>query len=137
MKVLRRLLHCAKGATMVEFALLAPVFFLALFGVIEGSRLVWTQQTMAEVAYATARCMSVSSQCADSSAQQGFAVDRAGAYGVAILAADVTPESGVNCNGFPNSSKVTLTSPFNSVLDGFVPAFPDTLSAESCFPVLS
>lgn len=32
----------SRGQAMVEFALVAPVLFLMLFGVIEGGRLVWT-----------------------------------------------------------------------------------------------
>ena len=41
----------SSGAAIIEFALLAPVFFLFLFGTVEGSRLLWTQQTLEEVAY--------------------------------------------------------------------------------------
>lgn len=32
----------SRGQTLVEFALVAPVLFLMLFGIVEGGRLVWT-----------------------------------------------------------------------------------------------
>ena len=137
MRVLRRLGRCTRGAAMLEFALLAPVFLMALFGVIEGSRLVWTQQTISEVAYATARCMSVSANCDTLAEQSSFAVARASSYGITVTAANVTPQGGVDCNGFANSNQVTVTENFDSVLNGFVPNFPATVSASSCFPVLS
>jgi len=38
----RRLL----GQALVEFALVGPLFFLMVFGVIEGGRLVWTMHTL-------------------------------------------------------------------------------------------
>lgn len=136
MIALPRLLQCARGATVVEFALIAPVLFLVMFGIIEGSRMVWTRQTLEEVAYATARCMSVDTACATQSDQQTYATTQAGGYGVTIVAADVAPQINVACNGFAGSSKVTITHTFDSVLDGMVPGFSGSLTAESCFPVL-
>lgn len=137
LKHLGKLLKCQMGATMIEFALLAPMFFLVLFGTIEGARVMWTQQTLDEVAYSTARCMSVSSACDTSAAQQSFAVARASGYGLSVSSASVTPQLDVTCRGFPNSSRVTITHTFTSVMDGFVPVFPAQLQVESCYPTLS
>lgn len=137
MMAIRQILPDARAATAVEFALLAPIFFLLLFGVIEGSRLAWTRQTLDEVAYSTARCMSVSASCEGGSASQDYAVERASGYGVTVAVADVTGEAGITCRGFPNSTRVTITHSFNSVMDGFVPVFPAQIMVESCFPVLS
>ena len=74
---LASLRRCNAGATAVEFALLAPIFFMMLFGLIEFSRMAWTKQTIGDVAYATARCMSVSSSCNTSALQKSYAVSRA------------------------------------------------------------
>lgn len=34
--------HRSRGQSLVEFALISPIFFLIIFGVFEGGRLVWT-----------------------------------------------------------------------------------------------
>lgn len=134
---MRRIITNDAGATVIEFALLAPVFILFLFGTIEASRMMWMQQTLEEVAYATARCASVSASCSDTAARQAFAVARSGAYGIGITTADVTAQGNVTCRGFPTSNRVVITHGFNSVLEAMVGSFPDTLTAESCYPVMA
>ncbi len=134
---MRNLLRNEGGATLVEFALLAPVFFLLLFGTIESARLAWTRQTLDTVAYSSARCLSVSSACDGTGALESYAVDRAQGYGLTLASAGVVPQSDVTCNGFPNSSEVTITHTFHSVMDGFVPVFPAQIQVKSCFPTLS
>ncbi|MEO6093682.1 MAG: TadE/TadG family type IV pilus assembly protein [Novosphingobium sp.] len=129
------LARCRRGATVVEFALLAPVFLLLLFGIIEVARLAWTRQTLEETAFATARCMSVGSSCATATAQKSFAVQRAAAYRIAITAAAVTPTAATSCAGQTNSNLVTIAAPFVSALRGLVP-LPRTLQVTACFPVL-
>lgn len=128
--------RCQTAAAIAEFALLAPVIFLLLIGTIEVSRLLWTKQTLDEVAYSTARCMAVSSACASSNAQKSFAISRAAGYGITIAGPTVTPAAGANCRGFLNSSQVTIDAPVNSVLRGFVPSLPGTIHAQACFPQL-
>ena len=134
--LLKALLKDRAGATIVEFAILAPVFFALLFGTIEGSRLMWVQQTLETVAYSTSRCASVSDSCTTSATQQSYAVARAAGFGITIAAEDVVAQANVTCRGFPTSNRVAITTPFSSVLGGLVPVFPDTLTAESCYPVL-
>lgn len=124
------------GSVVTDFALVAPVLFLLLFGVIEGSRMLWTKQTLEEVAYSTARCMSVSTSCGDDSARQTYAVNRAARYGIGVLGASVTTQSNVTCRGFPNSSRVAINHQFSSVVTGFIPSFEGQMQVESCFPVL-
>lgn len=36
----------SRGQSLVEFALIAPIFFLIIFGILEGGRLVWTYHTL-------------------------------------------------------------------------------------------
>ena len=45
-----------RGVTAVEFALVAPVFMMFMFLIIDGGRAVWTYQTLQEVASNSARC---------------------------------------------------------------------------------
>ena len=136
MRRMRRISSCEKGATVVEFALLAPVFLTFLFGTIEGSRIMWTKHTLDEVAFATARCMSVSTACETQGAQQAFARDRAADYGIDIALADVTLKANADCRGFPDSSRVTITHQFDSVMGGIMPDLAAKLEADSCFPQL-
>ncbi|MCL6251484.1 pilus assembly protein [Altererythrobacter sp. KTW20L] len=135
--LLKALMQDRSGATIVEFAILAPIFFTFLFGTIEGSRLMWVQQTLETVAYSTSRCASVSDDCATSATQQSYAVARAAGFGITIASSDVVAQANVTCGGFPASNRVAITTSFNSVLGGLVPVFPDTLTAESCYPVLA
>ncbi len=129
-------LRCVAGSTTTELALLAPVILLFMIGTIEVSRLVWTKQTLDDVAYSTARCMAVSGSCATSGTQKSYAVARAAGYGITIANNTVTPAAAVNCRGFPNSSRITIIVPTGSVLRGFVPALPTSLRSEACFPQL-
>ena len=65
-RIIRRstgLLRCSRAATAAEFALLVPAILLLLLGTIECGRLLWTKQTLDEVAYNTARGMAVSGSC--------------------------------------------------------------------------
>ncbi len=135
--MLRTLLRNDTGATLSEFALLAPVFFVFLFGTIEGSRMLWMQQTLETVAYSTARCASVNTACAQVSAAKDHAVARAAGYGVTIDADEVTVENNVTCRGFPASNRASITIPLNSVMASLVPVFPESITAESCYPVLT
>lgn len=132
----RKLLDNEQGVSVIEFALLAPAFLTLLFGTIEGSRMMWTKNTLDEVAFATARCMSVSMNCETETQQQNFAIDRAAAYGISITAADVTPAADADCNGFPDSARITITYDFGSVMGGFMPDMAAELKADSCFPQL-
>ncbi|MFC3100560.1 TadE/TadG family type IV pilus assembly protein [Altererythrobacter lauratis] len=135
--MLRALLRNDTAAALTEFALLAPVFFVFLFGTIEGGRLLWMQQTLETVAYSTARCASVSATCGAVQGAKQYAVARAAGYGVTIVTADVTVEKNVTCRGFPASNRTSITTPINSVMASLVPVFPESVTAESCYPVLT
>ncbi|TDN86656.1 TadE-like protein [Stakelama pacifica] len=133
---MKRLFRSMRAATAVEFALLAPLFFLMLFGIIEMSRVLWAQETIEEVAFATARCMSVSDQCASEAQQRQFALARASHSGIGLTGADVVLLPNADCNGVP-ANAVRLTTSFASPVRGLVPGIPQKLQAEACFPVLS
>lgn len=63
------------GASAVEFAITAPVFFAVVFGIIEGGLLLWTQLGLQHGAEMAARCAAVNkTMCNNSSAVQNFAV---------------------------------------------------------------
>lgn len=125
-----------RGATLIEFAIVAPVFILMLIGLIETGRFLWSQHVLKDVAYATVRCMSVSSDCASSQARLSYAVNRASSLGLAVKSENVTISENIACKGLSNANKVAISIPYSSAIKGFVPGAPTTLSAEACFPML-
>ncbi|MBO9574661.1 MAG: pilus assembly protein [Sphingobium sp.] len=132
-----RLLRCARGASTIEFALLAPVFLVFLFGLIEAGRLMWVTQSINEVAYSSARCMSTSSSCATTTAIQSYAVSRAATYQLTITAANVVTASNITCDGNAGSNKVTVTYAVRSAVRTMLPFIPASIVGYACFPKLS
>lgn len=122
---------------LVEFGFLAPIAFAMLFSVIEGGRMYWMKQTLDEVAYATARCTSISSSCDTTAHQKAYAVARATDYALPLQASGVTVTGATTCRGVPASNKVTITRPFDSPLSGLLPFLPREISVTACFPVVS
>ena len=47
------------GQSLVEFALIGPLFFLLVFGILEGGRLIWTNHTLSNAAKEGARFTTV------------------------------------------------------------------------------
>lgn len=125
------------GTVMVEFAFLMPLALAMLFGLIEGGRLYWTKQTLDEVAYATARCMSVSGACDTAAKQRLYAVRRAADYGIAVPSEEVTVSAGAACKGDLHANRVSIDHDTASVLEGFIPLFPDRVEATACFPLVT
>jgi Flp pilus assembly protein TadG len=132
-----RLRRCREGAVLVEFSFLAPIAFAMLFSVIEGGRMYWMKQTLDEVAYATARCTSVSSECDTTAHQKAYAVQRAADYAVPLQTSAVTVAGATTCHGIPASNQVTITRDFESPLGGLLPFLPQQNSATACFPVVT
>lgn len=96
----------------------------------------WMKQTLDEVAYNTARCMSVSSECGTTANQKNHAVQRAAGYGLAINLENVEIVPNAPCKGYPGSNSVTVSMAFNSPASGLLP-LPAVLQAHACYPVLS
>jgi Flp pilus assembly protein TadG len=133
----RHRLHADRaGTTAIEFALLAPLFLGMIFSIVEGGRMLWIKQTLAEVAFSTARCMSVSAACNTEAKQKSYALVRAAGYAQKLVAADVVPVSNTTCNGTAGMSQVTITMPFSSPAAGLLPILPPTVSGLGCFPKL-
>ena len=125
-----------RGATAIEFALLAPVFLGMIFSLIEGGRMLWIKQALAEVAFSTARCMSVSVTCNTEAKQKAYALTRAAGYGQTLIAANIVSVPNTTCNGAAGMSQVTITTAFNSPATGLLPILPSTVSGLGCFPKL-
>lgn len=120
----RPFLRNIAGATAVEFAMTAPLFFALLFGIVDGGRLMWTQVGLQHAVETAARCASIhSTDCAD---VQQFAATQA--FGLNLPASVFAVGTG-SCGG----TQVTANYAFNFVT-GYFGSPSLTLSAQSCFP---
>lgn len=133
----RRLASDREGAIAVEFAILAPVFLMMLLGLVEGGRALWMEQSLGEVAYSTARCVSYDTTCSTSTAQKNYAISRASDYALAVQASQVTITTNTTCSGNSGAVKVTISVPFNSAISGLITQLPTTINGQGCFAKLS
>jgi Flp pilus assembly protein TadG len=125
MKIIR-MLRDSRGVSAVEFAMTAPVFFLLLFGMIDGGLLVWTQIGLQQGAEAAARCASINSTlCGTTTTIQNYAAQNA--FGLSIAPSVFT----VTAPACGNQVSASYAYAFASTTFG-VPSL--TLNAQSCFP---
>ncbi len=127
MTTLAKILRDQKGASALEFALTAPVFFLLIFGVIELGLMLWTQIGLQHGAEMAARCASINSTAcptSNPSAIANYATQQA--YGVPVLASNFsysTPPCGSQVNA-------SYLFQFPEIMN----MGPVTLIAQACFP---
>jgi Flp pilus assembly protein TadG len=114
------------GASAVEFAITAPVFFAVVFGIIEGGLLLWTQLGLQHGAEMAARCAAVNkTMCNNSSAVQNFAVQNS--YGLNPAPSTFTVTTAA-CG-----TQISAAYTFNFITTYF--GTPNVgLTAQSCFP---
>jgi Flp pilus assembly protein TadG len=75
------------GATAVEFAFVAPVLLLFLFGIFQGGLMLWTQSGLQHAAEQAARCASINSTLCGTHAQvQAFASSQSLGRGIPATA---------------------------------------------------
>lgn len=115
-----------RGGVAVEFALIAPMLLLLLFGIVEFGRLVWTQAALHSAVEAAARCAAIDAiDCGSASAVQAYAVRQAAGLNLASSVFSLaTPACG---------AEVTASYPFQFVVGQIFP-YAITLTAQSCFP---
>jgi Flp pilus assembly protein TadG len=116
-----------QGASAVEFALLAPVFFAFVFGIIAFGLLFWTQIGMQHGAEMAARCASINTTlCPTSnpSAITDYALQRA--LGLSLPSSTFTYSTPA-CG---NQVSASYTFQFPDILN----RSPLTLTAQACFP---
>jgi Flp pilus assembly protein TadG len=142
LSVLWTLGRAQHGAVLVEFALVAPVFLMLLFGVIEFGRALWMQQALHQTAIVGARCMALpQSACAsaatyDSTKTMTYIQQAANQWGLSLSNADIVQNNAANCGGQSGFSEVSVSIIFQSVVpqllnirSGGIP-----LTAAACFP---
>ena len=130
----RRLFGCGRGATAVEFGLVAPVFLVMMLGIFELGRAMWIKATLQFAVEEAARYAIVNTSATTTT--------------VATEAQNTCTGTGMStnvCNGAFAASQdttggktfVSITASYNfQVIAGIVP-FPDvTLSARSRVPLM-
>jgi Flp pilus assembly protein TadG len=113
------------GNVAVEFGMLAPVLLLLMFGIVEGGRLLWTQNALHYAVEEAARCASINTTACGSASQiEAFAAGRSGAQ----FASSIFTATVAGCgNQVSASYTMALNIPFM--------AHSISLSAQSCYPI--
>jgi Flp pilus assembly protein TadG len=136
-----RLLRSPHGATAVEFALLAPTFLMFLFLLLDGGRMMFTKQSLNELATATARCMATKQgACADTASAQTWAVNRGlTRNNLQLASSNVTINTDATCGGISNMIQATITMPWKKGGMMLLPqsVAPASLTATACFPTIT
>jgi Flp pilus assembly protein TadG len=146
------------GTTAIEFALVAPIFLMFLFGVVEFGRLLWTQQALQQAAIAGVRCMAIaqgsaqSSSCAtggtcspcapsgsySESSTQTYIQTVASGWGLSIPLSQIFPTQNAPATacGTAGLSEVEITSTFVTPVPQLVrlAAGGTTVTAIACYP---
>jgi len=136
------------GQALVEFALVAPIFFLLLFGIIEGGRFILYYQTLSNATREGARYAIVHGSnsncpsgpmppgqnapggCYDLSGAKVVQQVKDTALGLLGSAVIVTPEWGPTGNGRDSDVSVRASYTYATLLP-LVPLPPITITAES------
>jgi len=111
-----------------------------IFLLLEGGRMIWTQQVLQETAFATARCMALrSANCTDPGAMPAWAAARARASGVSIATDAVRVEGDASignplCGDRAGMNSVAISSPFATAVGRLLPGAGRSLTARACFP---
>jgi Flp pilus assembly protein TadG len=115
-----------RGTAAVEFAVVAPVFVLMLFGTFEFGRALWTRASLQYAVQQAARCASVAAlRCDNSTDTAGYAASSV--LGITVPVADFTV-SAPTCG-----NKVAASVPFTFIVPRLF-SYSITLTASSCYP---
>ena len=127
MKLLR-FVRDSRGATALEFGLLAPAFFAAVVGTFQVGLLLWTQLGLQHATEMAARCASVNTTLCPTSNPTAIKNYAAGqALGLHV------PSSAFSVSTGTCGNQVTASYDYSHIVAMFgVPKI--TLTAQSCFP---
>jgi Flp pilus assembly protein TadG len=114
-KVCRSCRKNRRGAAVVEFAIVAPIFFLLIFGMIEFGRVVMVQQLLTNASREGAR-LGVLNDATDTQVKSKVVSYLAGAN-ITIATSNVTVAYATDASlpGSGESVTVTVSVPFNQV----------------------
>lgn len=122
-----RLAADRRGATLIEFAVLLPLFVLLVFGIMQLGQVFWTQAALQHAVEMAARCASVNTVTCGTAAQvQSYAATQAYGLAVPVGAFSVTTPA---C-GNQVVASYEFTFPVAALIS---PAL--SLTARSCYPL--
>ncbi len=129
---LRKLLKNHKGAAFIEFALIAPIFFLVTFAIIDFGRMMWLNNTVEHVAaegarYAAVRGSDKASPVSESQVTT-YVQDRATGIPAADMTVSVTWSPSNNPGG---SVTVLVTYNYEYIIGGMLGFDPVDLEGRS------
>lgn len=137
MKYISHIAHNKVGASVVEFALVAPVLLAFIFLLLEGGRMEWTRQVLQEVANNSSRCMALGTpSCSSDVTVQAYARSLALHRGVSLSSAVVTTGANQTCNTVSGMNRVSILLPYR-VAGGMIATGSISLQAYACFPSIS
>lgn len=117
------------GVTALEFALVAPVLFMLLFGGVEFGRALHTRSTLQFAVERAARCAAVDKNlCGTPDAIKAYAASLMTGKGIGASTFSTTSTTPTNCGRQVSASldfTLTLPKPLPSTVK---------LTAESCYP---
>jgi hypothetical protein len=127
-RLLRRLVADRRGATAIEFALVAPLLLALLFGSLETGRYIWFAAALDHAVGKAARCAEVTGGvCAT---PEGLAEEvKAGLSGLAVLAP--VEESALITRAAACGTEIRVGLPYPSLVPGLGPVLP-ALDASAC-----
>jgi Flp pilus assembly protein TadG len=152
--IVRQLFRDTDGASLLEFAVTAPLFFLLLFGVIQAGLMLWTQMGLQHGVEMAARCASVSdiaitnsvvtlpTPCYSVNGKASANVSTIKSYAAANSYGLSPPASAFSVNpatrpaGTPactGGNLITASYPFTAITY----LYSITLTASSCFPTIA
>jgi Flp pilus assembly protein TadG len=108
-------MKCQRGQSLVEFALMVPLFALLLFGLLDFGRVIYTQNTLAQAAREATRVAILEPTSSSTKFDAIRAAARSAAVGVALSDDDILG-SGCNDCFYPSGAAsgeiavVTVTS---------------------------
>jgi Flp pilus assembly protein TadG len=131
-----------RGASALEFAIVAPILLLLVMGIIEFGRLMWTREALQQSAFSGARCMGVlSANCAsagsvNTAATDSFIQSVGAGWMISIPSSAIALNPNTVCGSVAGFSQVTLTYTFSTAVPNLIRVLAPgvTLTAQACYP---
>ncbi len=129
---LRKLLKDHKGAAFIEFALIAPIFFLVTFAIIDFGRMMWLNNTVEHAATEGARFAAVRGSNKPSPATETQVVTfvQGRADGMALTPSEIAVTWTPN-NNAGSTVTVQVTYNYEYIIAGFLGFDPVDLQGRS------
>lgn len=134
-KLMRAVAQDRRGATAIEFAIIAPVFVLLMLFLFEVSLVLWARGVMQMATSQTARCTAINStRCTSPGAFASGIIKNWGLSGIVPTIA-VTVQGGTACGNTAGQFKMVSISNPGGLSTGFVAPFSGmVMTTTSCYP---